>query len=280
MLRKIKKILNAKPTVEGAGVRLKRVFGNPEMPLFDPFLLMDDFHSDTPEDYMAGFPMHPHRGIETITYMIHGAVTHRDSMGNEGTIHSGDIQWMTAGSGVIHEEMPQKSASELWGFQLWANLPAAQKMMPPRYQDVPAKKVPSVFPQEGVEIKVICGEVNGVKGPVREIITEPEYLDIAIQPRTVFKYAVRPGDTVFAYVMAGEAVFGDGASSAVGQEHAVLFEDGDTLHIATNEASVRFLLVSGKPIGEPVAWYGPIVMNTDAEIKTALKEYQSGTFLK
>ncbi len=278
--RKIKKILSAKATMEGAGVRLKRVFGNPEMPLFDPFLLMDDFHSDHPDDYMAGFPMHPHRGIETITYVLQGSVAHRDSMGNKGVINRGDIQWMTAGSGIVHEEMPQISKPGLWGFQLWSNLPASHKMMPPRYQEVPEASIPTVSPKEGVNIKVICGEVAGVKGPVQEIITNPEYLDISIQAGTTFDISVPGGHTVFTYVIEGEAVFGDSASVFVPKEQVILFEDGDTVRITTHDAAVRFLLVSGKPIGEPVAWHGPIVMNTDDEIKTALREYQNGTFIK
>lgn len=277
-IRKIKKVMKAKPTVEGAGVRLKRVFGHPEVPQFDPFLLMDDFHSDNPEDYMAGFPMHPHRGIETITYLISGVVAHRDSMGNRGRIAAGDIQWMTAGRGIVHEEMPEKSEPELWGFQLWANLPRTHKMMPPRYQEIESGSVPEVSPVKGVRIKVICGEVLGAKGPVREIITDPEYLDVSVEAGTVFESPVKLGYTVFVYVMTGEAVF-DVDTVTHKPETLLLFGEGDHIRIKTHSSAVRFLLISGKPIGEPVAWSGPIVMNTDQEIDAALEEYRNGTFI-
>lgn len=278
-IRKIKKVMQAKPVIEGAGVRLKRVFGHPEVPEFDPFLLMDDFHSDRPEDYMAGFPMHPHRGIETITYLLQGSVSHRDSMGNEGRIEAGDIQWMTAGSGIIHEEMPEESKPGLWGFQLWANLPATHKMMPPRYQNIKAAEVPEFVPEAGVSIKVICGTLEDVKGPVQEIVTDPEYLDIRIGVEKVFEHRVKAGHTVFAYVIEGEAAFAEEASQYT-PETLVLFDAGDAIRVRTGENPVRFLLISGKPIGEPVAWRGPIVMNTQAELDAALKAYQNGTFIK
>ncbi|MEC4678823.1 MAG: pirin family protein [Nitrospirota bacterium] len=278
-IRKIKKVIQAKPVIEGAGVRLKRVFGHPEVPEFDPFLLMDDFHSDRPEDYMAGFPMHPHRGIETITYLLQGSVAHRDSMGNAGRIEAGDIQWMTAGSGIIHEEMPEESKPALWGFQLWANLPATHKMMPPRYQNIKAAEVPEFVPEAGVSIKVICGTLEDVKGPVQEIVTDPEYLDIRIGVEKVFEHRVKAGHTVFAYVIEGEASFAEEASQYT-PETLVLFDAGDVIHVRTGENPVRFLLISGKPIGEPVAWRGPIVMNTQAELDAALKAYQNGTFIE
>ncbi|VAX32045.1 Pirin [hydrothermal vent metagenome] len=278
-IRKIKKVMQAKPVIEGAGVRLKRVFGHPEVPEFDPFLLMDDFHSDSPEDYMAGFPMHPHRGIETITYLLQGSVAHRDSMGNEGRIEAGDIQWMTAGSGIIHEEMPEESKPALWGFQLWANLPATHKMMPPRYQNIKAAEVPEFVPEAGVSIKVICGALEDVKGPVQEIVTDPEYLDIRIGVEKVFEHRVKAGHTVFAYVIEGEAAFAEEASQYT-PETLVLFDAGDVIRVRTGENPVRFLLISGKPIGEPVAWRGPIVMNTQAELDAALKAYQNGTFIE
>jgi len=277
-VRKIKKIIVPKPTIEGAGVRLKRVFGHPEVPEFDPFLLMDDFHSNNPEDYMAGFPMHPHRGIETITYLLQGGVVHRDSMGNRGRISAGDIQWMTAGSGIIHEEMPEASSPALWGFQLWANLPATHKMMPPRYQDIKDAAVPEVSPEKGVRIKVICGEVATVKGPVSEIVTDPEYLDMSIEAGCTFDYTVKAGYTVFAYVIEGRAVFAqDGVEYAA--ETLLLFDEGDAIRIETGASATRFLLISGKPIGEPVAWHGPIVMNTREEVETALEDYRKGTFI-
>ncbi len=278
-IRKIKKVMQAKPVIEGAGVRLKRVFGHSEVPEFDPFLLMDDFHSDKPEDYMAGFPMHPHRGIETITYLLQGAVAHQDSMGNRGRIEAGDIQWMTAGSGIIHEEMPEESKPALWGFQLWANLPATHKMMPPRYQNIKAVAVPEFVPEAGVSIKVICGKLADVRGPVQEIVTDPEYLDIRIGVEKVFEHPVKAGHTVFAYIIEGEAAFAEDAEKYV-SETLVLFDAGEAIRVKTGASPVRFLLISGKPIGEPVAWRGPIVMNTQAELDAALKAYQNGTFIE
>ncbi len=277
--RKIKTLLKSKPTLEGAGVRLKRVFGHPELPLLDPFLLMDDFHSDNPDDYMAGFPMHPHRGIETITYVLQGKVQHRDSMGNSGTIESGDLQWMTAGSGIIHEEMPQETAS-LWGFQLWANIPSKNKMMAPRYQEIKASEIPTVSPKDQVQIKVICGNLNGIQGPIKDIVTDPEYLDISLQAHTRFKHPVKEGHTCFAYVMQGEGYFDAERSQAISPEHLVLFDTGNRIQVTTEESALRFLLISGKPIQEPIAWAGPIVMNTQEELDIAFQEYRSGTFIK
>ncbi len=279
-LRKMNKIFTGKPIVEGAGVHLKRVFSSPEVSLFDPFLLMDDFHSSKPKDYMAGFPMHPHRGIETITYMLKGSVSHRDSMGNHGLITGGDIQWMTAGSGIIHEEMPEQSEPELWGFQLWANLPSSHKMMPPRYQSIEKTAVPEVSPKKNVRIKVICGEINGIKGPVQDLIIDPEYLDVSIGRETAFDYPIKKGYTLFTYVIEGEGFFDEAGKQKIFTEQLVLFEDGDQIRVTTKTMPVRFLLVSGKPIKEPIAWQGPIVMNTQAELKTAFKEYKEGLFIK
>ncbi|MBN4054378.1 pirin family protein [Nitrospira defluvii] len=278
-VRKIKKIYKSKPVIEGAGVRLKRVFGFPELPQLDPFLLMDDFHSSNPDDYMAGFPMHPHRGIETITYMIHGTVAHRDSMGNSGIIHDGDLQWMTAGSGIIHEEMPQDS-EELWGFQLWSNLPAENKMMAPRYRDIKGADIPIVSPEDQVKIKVICGEVCGTKGPIQEIVTDPQYLDISINADSNFEHKVNEGYTAFAYIIEGEGFFDEGKTQTILSENLVLFEDGNRIKISAKQQALRFLLISGKPIKEPIVWAGPIVMNTQTELDTAFKEYQNGTFIK
>jgi redox-sensitive bicupin YhaK (pirin superfamily) len=297
-MRIIRKVLKSKPTLEGAGVYLKRAFGYQHVPQFDPFLLLDDFHSNNPNDYIKGFPWHPHRGIETITYVLYGKVEHGDSMGNKGIISSGDVQWMTAGSGIIHQEMPKGQQDGLmWGFQLWANLPASHKMMNPRYQDVKSHQIPETTLDNGVSIKVICGEVSGVKGPVQNIVIDPEYLDITIPPRTSFTYPVQKGYTVFAYVIAGKGYFEQERDSygyevegrnyfdftrdcVMGTEHLILFDDGDELAISTENEPVRFLLISGKPIGEPVAWYGPIVMNTQEELRIAFEEYQHGTFLK
>jgi len=278
--RSIQKILKSKPTLEGAGVKLKRVFGYPEVPLLDPFLLLDDFHSDNPDDYIAGFPWHPHRGIETITYMFHGEVKHEDSLGNGGVIQSGEVQWMTAGSGIIHQEMPHQKDGLLWGFQLWANLPAAHKLMNPRYQEVKKKQIPEITLDDDLKIKIICGEVNGIKGPVQDIVTDPEYLDITMNPDSNFRYRLKRGYIVFAYVVQGEGYFEEHLNNKITADHLVLFGDGDEIKITSNNESIRFLLISGKPIGEPVAWYGPIVMNTEEELRLAFEEYRNGTFLK
>ena len=297
-VRKIAKVLKAKPTLEGAGVKLHRVFGNEHVPLFDPFLLLDDFHSDKQEDYIKGFPWHPHRGIETITYVLHGDVEHGDSLGHKGVIHSGDVQWMTAGSGIIHQEMPKGDADgRMWGFQLWANLPKSHKMMDPRYRDITSERTPTVTLDNGVTIRVICGTVGDVRGPVDDIVTDPEYLDITIPPGVNYQHPVKPGHTVFAYIIVGSGYFEPDRDPYAFEiesknyfdfkrdclqrpENLVLYEDGDELSISTDKEGVRFLLVSGKPIGEPVAWYGPIVMNTREELRTAFKEFQDGTFLK
>lgn len=296
-MRKIHKLLKSTPTIEGAGVQLKRVFGFQHKPLFDPFLLMDDFHSDNPDHYLAGFPWHPHRGIETITYVLHGDVEHGDSMGNEGTIGPGDVQWMTAGSGIIHQEMPKGDREgQMWGFQLWANLPASQKMIPPRYRDITSGDIPSVTNAEGVKIKIICGNVWGTMGPVKDILIEPQYLDITVPAKTEFRFPVVMGHTVFAYIIEGSGYFDEGRDSysyeveganyfdidrscMVQPETLVLYGDGDRIIISAEEDSLRFLLISGKPLGEPIAWYGPIVMNNEAELKVAFEEYRNGTFI-
>lgn len=280
-VRKISKTWGSKPTVEGAGVHLKRAFGYHEAPLLDPFLLLDDFRSANPAEYLPGFPWHPHRGIETITYMLDGEVEHGDSMGNGGTILSGDVQWMTAGSGIIHQEMPKGDANGLMGgFQLWANLPASHKMMEPRYRDVKSHEIPAVFLKSGATVRIICGQVNGVRGPVEDIITDPEYLDVSIPPNARFTHPVKQGHTVFAYVVSGAASFDDDDSRLWDTGTLVLYGDGESVAVATEAEPVRFLLVSGKPIGEPVAWRGPIVMNTQEELQIAFEEYEQGTFIK
>ncbi|MFX1504299.1 MAG: pirin family protein [Promethearchaeota archaeon] len=281
-IRKIKVTLKSRPTFEGAGVRLKRAFGYTDASL-DPFLLLDDFHSDDPQDYMAGFPWHPHRGIETITYMLHGNVEHGDSLGNGGVIHAGEVQWMTAGSGIIHQEMPKKETNDtlLWGFQLWANLPATHKMMDPRYRDIKNSQIPEISLNDNrVKIKIISGELNGVKGPVQDIITDPEYLDITISQNTEFIHHIKEGYNAFAYTIEGEGLFDDNREELVGKETLVIYRDGDLIKVSTEKKEVRFLLVSGKPLKEPVAWRGPIVMNTDEELRVAFNEYQNGTFIK
>ena len=297
-VRKIKKVLKSKPTIEGAGVHLKRAFGFYQVPSLDPFLLLDDFHSNHPDDYIRGFPWHPHRGIETITYVLYGKVEHGDSMGNKGTISPGDVQWMTAGSGIIHQEMPKGQKDGLmWGFQLWANLPVSHKMMDPRYRDVKRNQIPETTLEQRVKVKIICGEVNGVRGPVQDIVIDPEYLDITVPSTTNFKYPVKKGHTVLAYVVEGKGYFDQERDSYAYQaeganyfdlkrdcfmnpETLILFDEGEEVAISTEEKQVRFLLISGKPIGEPVAWYGPIVMNTQEELRIAFEEYQKGTFIK
>ncbi len=296
--RHIRKVIKARPTIEGAGVHLHRVigFGDPE--LTDPFLLLDDFRSDTPEHYRKGFPWHPHRGIETITYVLAGDVEHGDSTGNAGVISSGDVQWMTAGNGIMHQEMPAgDSQGRMYGFQLWANLPASHKMMDPRYQGITASQIPEVTDAGGNKIKIICGEVNGVRGPVQDIVTDPEYLDVTLPPGATFTHPTSRGHTVFAYVIEGKGDFcrqrdpysydAEGENyfdmerePLIGNGHLVLFGDGDDVLVKADQDPVRFLLISGKPIREPVAWYGPIVMNTQQELRTAFEELQAGTFIK
>jgi len=280
--RTIKQISRSQPTLEGAGVHLNRVFGFQQTPNLDPFLLLDDFHADDPSKYLRGFPWHPHRGIETITYMLRGKIEHGDSLGNIGLISPGDVQWMTAGSGIVHQEMP-KGSDDGWmaGFQLWANLPASHKMMDPRYRDITREDIPVIERDNGVEIKVICGEVDGVQGPAQDIVIEPEYLDVTIPEGATFTHPTKPGHTVFAYTM---WISGDGRftpdADPIGPEHLIIFDDGENVEITATDESVRFLLISGKPIREPVAWRGPIVMNTQEELRIAFEEYRRGTFLK
>ena len=297
--RRIHKIYKSSPTIEGAGVHLKRAFGHSQLPKFDPFLMLDDFHTSNPEEYLAGFPWHPHRGIETITYLLEGLVEHGDSMGNTGVIGAGDVQWMTAGSGIIHQEMPKQSPTgTMWGFQFWANLPARQKMMAPRYRDIKAAGIPEATLENGVRVKVIAGDVAGVQGPVRDIVIEPEMLDIAIPAGTTFMHTLPDGHTAIAYVLSGGAYFDNRrdayAYEIVGHgwsdldrrcictpESVVLFEhSGQSIEVTTEDRPVRFLFIAGRPLGEPIAWYGPIVMNTQEELRTAFEEFNNGTFIK
>jgi redox-sensitive bicupin YhaK (pirin superfamily) len=295
----IKKIWKSEPTIEGAGVHLKRVFGFRDLPMLDPFLLLDDFRSENPDEYKAGFPWHPHRGIETITYVLEGDVEHGDSMGNRGNISSGDVQWMTAGSGIIHQEMPKGNyKGEMLGFQLWANLPASSKMMQPRYREIKRDSIPIVTTQDGARIRIICGEVNGTKGPAQDIIADPIFLDVELAAGKCFIHEVNPEHTVFAYVIDGEAYFDkmrdpyshEGAGknyfamtppSPCKNRTFVLYErGGDHIGVSTDIHAVRFLLIAGKPLNEPVAWYGPIVMNTQQELQQAFAEFESGTFIR
>ncbi|MDA0524270.1 pirin family protein [Methanococcoides alaskense] len=296
--RSINKIIKSRPTIEGAGVHLKRAFGFDQAPQLDPFLLLDDFHSNDPNEFLMGFPWHPHRGIETITYVLSGKIEHGDSMGNSGVINSGDVQWMTAGSGIIHQEMPKgESDGSLWGFQLWANLPASHKMMKPRYREVKNEQIPEVVLENNVRVKVICGEIEGNKGPVQDIVTDPEYLDVTIPANTVFTHSTKMGYTVFAYVMKGNGSFDENEytyayevedaeysdlenSSSIGPENLIMFNDGDRISVTSGDKGARFLLISGKPLNELIAWYGPIVMNTQEELEIAFEEYRKGTFIR
>jgi redox-sensitive bicupin YhaK (pirin superfamily) len=279
--KSIRTVIKSRPTREGAGVHLNRVFGNNEVPLFDPFLMLDDFRSNNPEHYRAGFPWHPHRGIETITYVLNGNVEHGDSMGNKGIISSGDTQWMTAGSGIIHQEMPRGDyEGRMEGFQLWMNLPRSHKMMDPRYRDIKSLQVPEVAIGNGVKIKVICGMVGKQEGPVKGIISDPEYLDVTVPPESEFRHPTKSGNTVFAYIIEGQGQFAETEKQLIGNGMVCLYADGDHIVVTTAVEPVRFLLISGKPIGEPVAWYGPIVMNSEEELQLAFEEYQNGTFIK
>ena len=280
MNRTIDKIFKSKPTIEGAGVHLKRAFGNNEVTLLDPFLLLDDFRSTNPDDYIAGFPWHPHRGIETVTYMLEGTVEHGDSMGNKGIIRAGDLQWMTAGNGIIHQEMPKGINGHMGGFQLWVNLPSTHKMMEPRYREIKNEEVKEVLIDKGIKIRVISGEVGSIKGPVRDLVVDVEYLDITIASGIEFEHNIKKGHKAFAYVIDGSGYFEPGNIVSIGKDHLVIFKDGDNVKIKANDKELRFLLISGKPLGEPVAWYGPIVMNTREELEIAFEEYRNGTFIK
>jgi redox-sensitive bicupin YhaK (pirin superfamily) len=293
-IRPVKRLIQSTPTLEGAGVHLRRAFGFGNTNDFDPFLLLDDFRNDIPKEYLAGFPWHPHRGIETITYVLAGTVEHGDSMGNRGAIAAGDIQWMTAGSGIIHQEMPKGDPEgRMHGFQLWANLPASLKMTAPRYQEVKAPEIPLITDDDGTAVRIVCGSFWGKKGPVDGIAADPIYLDISVPPG---KKKVLPVETTrhaFAYVFAGSGVFGNASdlqqvkTDIVGSEgqqadnrSLVLFDRGDEVTVQAGPEGIRFLLVSGKPLEEPVAWRGPIVMNTQDQLRQAFEELNRGTFLK
>ncbi|HLH49640.1 MAG TPA: pirin family protein [Roseiarcus sp.] len=298
-IRPIKRIAQSTPTIEGAGVKLRRAFGFGDPSEFDPFLMMDDFRGDNPADYAAGFPWHPHRGIETITYVLAGAVDHGDSLGNRGSLGAGDVQWMTAGSGILHQEMPKGDAKgRMHGFQLWANLPSSLKMTSPRYQDIPALAIPEVVDDDGVAVRVICGDFWGKKGPVDGIAAEPRYLDVWVPPGKRKTLPVETYRQAFAYIFEGSGAFSDASQpfgvlherqvdgeevlvrDKVGNRSLVVFGGGDEVTVQAGDEGVRFLLVSGRPIKEPVAWYGPIVMNTQAEIRQAIAELNSGAFIK
>ena len=296
-IRAVKHVVQSKPTLEGAGVKLRRAFGFGNTTDYDPFLLFDDFRNDRPEDYLAGFPWHPHRGIETITYVLAGSVEHGDSLGNRGSLGAGDIQWMTAGSGILHQEMPQGDPQgRMHGFQLWANLPSSLKMTAPRYQDVQGKDVPEVVDDDGTTVRVVCGSFWGKTGPVDGVAADPRYLDIFVPPGVRKVLPVETSRHAFAYVFHGSGTFRDASAPRavqtdivgtgveradfIGNRSLVLFDNGDEVVVQAGDEGIRFLLVSGKPIEEPVAWYGPIVMNTQHELRVALDELNRGTFIK
>ncbi|MGH9416688.1 MAG: pirin family protein [Terriglobales bacterium] len=302
-LRPVRRIIESKPTLEGAGVHLRRAFGFGNTKDFDPFLLLDDFRNDVPQDYLAGFPWHPHRGIETITYVLAGTVEHGDSLGHSGAIGVGDIQWMTAGSGIIHQEMPKGDATgRMHGFQLWANLPSALKMTPPRYQEVKAGEIPEVTDDDGTTVRIVCGSIWGRRGPVEGIAADPVYLDVAVPPRRRKLLPVEVSRHAFAYVFGGSGKFCNASGplavptepvgwhplqeegalyppAEVDNRSLVLFDRGDEVMIEAGEDGIRFLLASGKPLEEPVAWYGPIVMNTQEQLRQAYTDLERGTFL-
>lgn len=279
--RRVKRISKSVPTLEGAGVHLRRAFGFGKTSDFDPFLLLDDFRSDDPEKYMAGFPWHPHRGIETITYMLDGVVEHGDSLGNKGLIQPGEVQWMTAGSGIIHQEMPAGDAhGRMGGFQLWANLPANRKMMDPRYREVKSDEIPEVKLPGGVAARIIAGSISGINGPVRDIVIDPVLMDIRMPENTAFSYPTQTDHTVFCYVHHGSGFFEPDGAAPAEDGKLVLYEQGDEIMVHSHEETLHFLFISGKPIGEPVAWYGPIVMNSQQEIDIARQELQDNTFIK
>ena len=278
--RAVAHVFASRPTTEGAGVHLRRAFGFGKEHLFDPFLMLDDFRGDRSEDYVRGFPWHPHRGIETITYMLTGRVAHGDSLGNRGVIGPGDVQWMTAGGGIVHQEMPQGDADgRMGGFQLWANLPARQKMMAPRYRDVTAAQIPSVPLEGGVTVKVVAGVVAGVAGPVNDVVIAPEYLDVTLPPSAVWRHPTPISHTAFCYVFQGGGIFAP-ATQPVASEHVALWGEGDTVEIVAGERGARLLFIAGRPLREPIAWGGPIVMNTKEELDLAFEEFRSGRFIK
>ena len=297
-VRPIKRIVQAQPTLEGAGVKLRRAFGFGNTSDFDPFLLLDDFRNDNPGDYLAGFPWHPHRGIETITYVLAGNVEHRDSLGNRGSLGAGDVQWMTAGSGILHQEMPQGDpGGRMHGFQLWANLPSSLKMSTPRYQDIAAKDIPETIDDDGTRVRVVVGDYHGQAGPVQGVAADPRYLDVWVPPGKQKRLAVEVSRHAFAYVFEGSGTFRDASEprgvltedvggddalrrSTTGNRSLVLFDRGDEVVVQAGEEGIRFLLVSGKPLQEPVAWHGPIVMNTEEELRRAYSELRNGTFIK
>jgi redox-sensitive bicupin YhaK (pirin superfamily) len=297
-IRPVRQIIESQPAIEGAGVKLRRAFGFGKTNEFDPFLLFDDFRNERPADYLAGFPWHPHRGIETITYVLTGTVDHGDSLGNRGSLGAGDVQWMTAGSGIMHQEMPRGDAhGRMHGFQLWANLPSSLKMTKPRYQDIASAHIPEVVEDDGTRVRVVCGEFWGQRGPVEGIAAEPYYLDIWVPPGVRRSFPVDTRRNAFAYIFEGAGIFRDASDpfgvlteksgpvetverEMTGNRSLVLFDAGDEVTVTAGPQGIRFLLVSGQPLKEPVAWYGPIVMNTEEELYQAVQELRDGTFIR
>ncbi len=299
-VRVVERTFRGSPTLEGAGVRLRRMFGNSEVPLLDPFLLLDNFGTTNPADYVKGFPWHPHRGLETVTYMLSGTTDHEDSLGNKGAIDSGDVQWMSAGSGIMHQEMPRRTEGLLSGYQLWVNLPRGRKMETPAYRGVTSKEIPVVRGEDGRQVKVIAGAYEQVEGPVRHIPVDPTYLDVQLPANAEFRHRFPKGHTVFAQVMDGAGCFDRLGAPAIGEKkaplytgsidppheestrpgHTILYGDGDAVEVHAGDKGLRFLLVAGRPLHEPVSWYGPIVMNTRDEIVQAMSDLQRGTFVR
>ncbi len=297
-IRPVKRIIEARPTIEGAGVKLRRAFGFGDTEEYDPFLLLDDFRNEKPADYLRGFPWHPHRGIETITYVLAGNVDHGDSLGNRGSMGAGDVQWMTAGRGILHQEMPKgDSNGRMHGFQLWANLPASLKMTAPRYQDIPSREISEVTDDDGTKVRIICGSFWGKSGPVDGIAADPRYLDVWVPPGKRKTLPVETNNHAFAYVFDGDGTFRDASKpqpvrtdyvgsnqgevyDRAGNRSLVLFDSGDEVTVQAGDNGIRFLLVSGQPLKEPVAWHGPIVMNTEEELRQAYAELNMGTFIK
>lgn len=277
-VRSVERIVRGRPTSDGAGVRLNRLIGTPTLPRIDPFLMLDEFRSDRADDYIAGFPNHPHRGFETVTYMLAGRMRHRDNHGNSGLLTAGSVQWMTAGRGIVHSEMPEQEDGLMWGFQLWVNLPAKDKMTAPRYQDIAPEKIPALDPASGVSVKLVAGELDGQHGPVNAVATEPVFMDVSLQPGASWRAPLPAGHSGFAYVFEGSAMLGADGEDVNRGELAVLKGDGPLELINASDDPARVLVVAGKPLREPVAHYGPFVMNTEAELRQAIEDFQAGRF--
>ncbi|MGH8496784.1 MAG: pirin family protein [Gammaproteobacteria bacterium] len=279
MTRDVSRVVRGRPTSDGAGVRLTRVIGSPELPELDPFLLLDEFRSDDAGDYLAGFPDHPHRGFETVTYMLAGRMRHRDNQGNSGLLRPGSVQWMTAGRGIVHSEMPEQENGLMWGFQLWVNLPSKDKMTAPRYQDIDPEKIPEIEVDSGVKVRVIAGQYGGVEGPVKAVATEPLYLDVRLGGSVEFAVPVPPDHAAFVYVYEGNVRIGaDDEARAIRRGELAVLGPGESVEASADEDGARFLLVAGRPLDEPIARYGPFVMNTQSEIRQAIEDLRAGRF--